>query len=180
VGAVAGAQLIGVLAEGDVTDVVQAVLDRPVATDKVGQSGGVGLGVGQAGDGVDDDGAPSAGVQSRTLRMSWMTWAACGKGEPVHGDDFEGTQLHAAVAAVAGAVQDGYVVPGQPLAAVEQGGLVGLDGEQVVRPLVLMRNSAASAWVWMGVQRVSGHHDPGQDPGRPGAGRRRGLHRVRR
>jgi hypothetical protein len=48
VGAVASADLAGVFAEGDVTDVVQAVLDAPVAADQVGQSGGAGLGVGWA------------------------------------------------------------------------------------------------------------------------------------
>jgi hypothetical protein len=50
-------------------------------------------------------------------------------------DGLEGADLDAAVAAVAGAVQLGDAVPGQALAAVQQGGLVGLDHEQVVRPL---------------------------------------------
>jgi hypothetical protein len=58
VGAVAGADLAGVFAEGDVADVVQAVLDAPVAADEVGQSGGAGLGVGQAGDGMHHNGPP--------------------------------------------------------------------------------------------------------------------------
>jgi hypothetical protein len=52
--------------------------------------------------------------------------------EVVHGDGLEGAQLDAAVAAVAGAVQDGDAMPGQAGAAVQQRGLVGLDDKQVV------------------------------------------------
>jgi hypothetical protein len=60
-----------------------------------------------------------------------------GVGEPevVHGYGLERPQLHAAVGAVAGAVQDGDAVPAKALAAVQQRGLVGLDREQVVRLL---------------------------------------------
>jgi hypothetical protein len=56
-----------------------------------------------------------------------------GVGEPelVDRDGLEGAQLDAAVAAVTGAVQHRDAVPGQALAAVQQG-LVGLDHEQVV------------------------------------------------
>jgi hypothetical protein len=45
----------------------------------------------------------------------------------VHGDGLEGAQLDAAVAAVAGPVQDRDAMPGQAGAALQQGGLVGLD-----------------------------------------------------
>jgi hypothetical protein len=57
-----------------------------------------------------------------------------GVGEPdvVDGDDLEGAVLDAAVRLVAGAIQDRDAVPRQALAAGQQGGLVGLDGEQVV------------------------------------------------
>jgi hypothetical protein len=50
----------------------------------------------------------------------------------VHGDGLEGAQLDAAVAAVAGAVQLGDAMPGKAGTAVQQGGLVGLDHQQVV------------------------------------------------
>ena len=39
----AGPQLPGVLGDGHVPDPVQAVLDRPVATDEVGEPGGAAL-----------------------------------------------------------------------------------------------------------------------------------------
>ncbi len=45
------------------------------------------------------------------------------------GDGLEGADLHPAVAAVAGAVGDRDVVPGQGGAAFQQGGLVGLDDQ---------------------------------------------------
>jgi hypothetical protein len=52
-----------------------------------------------------------------------------GVGEPemVDRDGLEGADLDAAVAAVAGVVQLGDQAPGRALAAVQQGGLVGLD-----------------------------------------------------
>jgi hypothetical protein len=59
-----------------------------------------------------------------------------GEAEAVHGDGLEGAVLDAAVAAVTGAVQDRDAVPGQALAAGQQGGLVGRDLEQVVGVLV--------------------------------------------
>ena len=62
-------------------------------------------------------------------------------------DGLEGADLHPAAAAVAGAVGGGDVVPGQDGAAFQQGGLVGLDDQQVVGLLWLTRNSAVSAWV---------------------------------
>jgi hypothetical protein len=74
-----GAQLGGVLGEGHVTDVVQAVLDRPVPPQEVGEAGRAGLGMGEAGDRVHDHGPPPSGAKSRVLRVSWMTWATCGK-----------------------------------------------------------------------------------------------------
>ena len=57
----AGADLGGVLGEGDIADVVQR-LDAPVAADPVGQAGGVGLGGGEVGDRVDGDGTPAWAV----------------------------------------------------------------------------------------------------------------------
>lgn len=86
--------------------------------------------------------------------MTWRTWATCGKPEPADGDGFEGTQLDAAVRVVAGAVQDGQVVPGQSGAAVQQGGLVGLDGKQVVG---LLAGEEELGRLGMGRQRIRGH-----------------------
>jgi hypothetical protein len=75
-----GAQPGGVLGEGHIPDPVQAVLDRPVPTDEVGQPGGVGLGVGEAGDRVDDHGPPPPGAQVTELEadevgasLKWAT-----------------------------------------------------------------------------------------------------------
>jgi hypothetical protein len=79
------------------------------------------------------------------------------------------------VATVAGAGEHGHVVPGQAAAAGQQGGLVGLDGQQVVR---LFDGHEELGGIGVGVQRVSGHHgagkiqanherdDPGTSPGR--------------
>src|SRR5258708_6551370 len=53
-GCCAGADAAGVLAEGDVAHVEQAVLDGPVVASKLQQGGGIELVEGQAGDGVDD------------------------------------------------------------------------------------------------------------------------------
>jgi hypothetical protein len=57
-----GAHLGGVLGEGGVAAVVQR-LDAPMASDVVGEAGGVGLGGGEVGDRVDRHGAPPPVVQ---------------------------------------------------------------------------------------------------------------------
>jgi hypothetical protein len=57
-----GPDLGGVLGEGGVADVVQAVLDRPVPAQQVGQAGRTGLGVGEAGDRVDGHHPPPPGA----------------------------------------------------------------------------------------------------------------------
>jgi hypothetical protein len=44
--AISGAQTGGVLGEGQIPDVVQAILDRPVPPDELGEPGGAGLGEG--------------------------------------------------------------------------------------------------------------------------------------
>jgi hypothetical protein len=54
------------------------------------------------------------------------------KAEVADGDDLEGALLDAAVATVTGPVGDGHALPRQALQAGQQGGLVGLDREQVV------------------------------------------------
>jgi hypothetical protein len=57
----------GVLGEGGVADVVQAVLDRPVPAQQVGGSGGASLGEGEAGQGVDRRGPPAPGAKAAGL-----------------------------------------------------------------------------------------------------------------
>ena len=75
--------------------------------------------------------------------------------EPTDGDGLEGAQLDPAVRAVAGAVQDGNVVPGQPGATAQQQRLVGLDREQLVR---LLAADEELGGVTVGLQCVGGDH----------------------
>jgi hypothetical protein len=82
-----------------------------------------------------------------------------GEGELADGDGFDGADLNAAVAAVAGAVKHGHVVPGQPLATCQQGGLVSLDGEHVVGMLAVDQQVGG---VSVGVQRVGGDDGAGK------------------
>jgi hypothetical protein len=58
----AAANLQGVLGEGGVAEVVQAVLDRPVPAEVVGEPGGAGLGEGEAGDRIDGHSPPPPGA----------------------------------------------------------------------------------------------------------------------
>jgi hypothetical protein len=111
---------------------VQAVLDRPVATQQVGEAGGAGLGEGEADDRIDGHGPPSAGPKLAGLAGDLDDLGGVREPDVVDGDGLEGAQFNAAVAAVTGAVQHGDAMPGQAGAAVQQGGLVGLDTEQVV------------------------------------------------
>jgi hypothetical protein len=74
-------------------------------------------------------------------------------------DGLEGADLDAAVAAVAGAVGDGDVVPGQSGAAFQEGGLVGLDDKQVVG---LLAGDQKLGSVGVGVERVGGDDHPDQ------------------
>jgi hypothetical protein len=66
------------------------------------------------------------------------------------------------VGAVAGVVQLGDAMPGQALAAVQQGGLVGLDGEHVVR---LLAGHEELGGLWVGLERVGGDHYAGKVQG---------------
>jgi hypothetical protein len=63
------------------------------------------------------------------------------------------------VAAVAGAIQHGHALPGQALAAVQQGRLVGLDDQQVVGLLV---GDQELGGLRVGLERVGGDHHIGQ------------------
>jgi hypothetical protein len=115
--------------------------------------------MGQAGDGVDGLGLPPAGALVASPAHDLDDLGGMREGEPVDGDRFEGAQLHAAVRTVAGAVQHGHTVPGQSGAAGTQAGLVAFDGQQVVGVLAGHEELGVVA---LGVQRVGGHHRPGQ------------------
>ena len=111
---------------------MQAVLDRPVSPEEVGQPSRAGLSEAQAGDRVDDHGVPRAGAKVTGLAGDLDDLGGVREAEVVDGDGLDGTQLDAAVAAVAGAAGHGNLVPGQPGQALQHGGLVGLDDEQVM------------------------------------------------
>jgi hypothetical protein len=133
--------------------VVQAVLDRPVPAEVVGEPGGAGLGEGEAGDRRDGHGPPPPGAGVEVMGLAGDLDELGGVGEPevVDGDGLEGAPLDAAVPTVVGAVQHGDVVPGQAGAAGQERGLVGLDGEQVVG---LLAGHEELGRVGVGVQRV--------------------------
>jgi translation initiation factor IF-2 len=71
-----------------------------------------------------------------------------GEAEAVDADGLKGADLDAAVAAVTGAVQHRDAVPGQALAARQQGGLVGLDTKQVVGVLLADQELGGRRVVW--------------------------------
>src|SRR4029450_414280 len=79
--------------------------------------------------------------------------------EMVHRDGLDGADLDPAVGLVARAVQDRYTMPDKLGAALEQGGLVGLDGQQVVRPL---GDHQELGGVAVGLQRIGRDHRVGQ------------------
>ena len=138
---------------------MQAVLDRPVPADVVGQAGRAGLGEGEAGDRIDRHGPPPPGPKLADLAGDLDDLGGVREPEAVDGDGLEGAQLDAAVAAVAGAVQDGDAMPGQTGAAVQQHRLIGLDDKQVVG---LLAGHQELGGLGVGVQRISGDHHPGQ------------------
>src|SRR4029450_13170308 len=158
VGAGAGADLGAVLGEAGVADVVQAVLDRPVPAEVVGEPGGAGLGEGEAGDRIDGHGPPPPSPKLAGLAGDLEDLGGVREPEVVDGDGLEGAQLDPAVAAVAGAVQDRDAMPGQAGAAVQQGGLVGLDDKQVVG----LFGYEELRRLGVGLERVGGDHDTGQ------------------
>jgi hypothetical protein len=130
-----------------------------VSAEEVGEPRGVGLLEGEAGDRVDRHRPPPAGPQAAGPAGDLDDLGGVREPEVVHGDGLEGSQLDAAVAAVADAVQHGDVVPGQAGAAGQQRRLVGLHGEQVVR---LLAGHEELGRVGVGVQRVGGHDQAGK------------------
>jgi hypothetical protein len=99
----AGADLAGVLGEGDIAEVVQR-LDAPVAAHVVGQTGGAGLGGGQAGDRVHGHGPPLAAVQRPDPAGDADGLGGVGEVQAGDGGDLQAADLDAAVAAVAGLI----------------------------------------------------------------------------
>jgi hypothetical protein len=98
---------------------MQAVLDRPLPPQEVGEPGGAGLGEGEAGDRVYDHGPPPSGAKLAGGAGDLEDLGGVRKAEVVDGDGLEGAQLDPAVGAVADAVQHGDVVPRQVGAAVQ-------------------------------------------------------------
>src|SRR5262245_41243602 len=79
VGAGAGSDPRGVLGKGGVANVVQAVLDRPVPAEVVGEPGRASLGEGEAGDRIDRHGPPPPGPKLAGPAGDLEDLAACGK-----------------------------------------------------------------------------------------------------
>jgi hypothetical protein len=90
------------------------------------------------------------------MRMAWVAW---GKPRASDGGDLQAADLGPTVAAVAGVVLDGDLVPGQGGELVVQGGLVGLDDQQVVGVLVGDQPVGVLA---LGMQGVGGEDPPGE------------------
>jgi len=111
----------------------------------------------QAGHRVHDHGPPPPGAQVADLADDLDDLRSVREPETADRDGLEGAQLDAAVGTVAGSVQHGHLVPGQPLAAAQQRGLVGLDTEQVVG---LLAGDEEPGGVGVGVQRIGRHHGP--------------------
>jgi hypothetical protein len=82
-----------------------------------------------------------------------------GEVQASHGGDLQLAKLHAAVAAVAGVVGDRDVAPGQGGQLVVQGGLVGLDDQDVGGVLSVDQPVGVLA---LGVHGVGGHHPSGK------------------
>jgi hypothetical protein len=76
--ALAGAHAGAVLTLGDITGLVQAVLDRPVRADPVGQQPRIGVAVAQGGDGVHRLHQGFAWPAHRRRRTSLIARAPCG------------------------------------------------------------------------------------------------------
>jgi hypothetical protein len=114
---------------------------------------------GEAGDRIRPHGPPPPGVQATTLAGDLEDLRGVREPEMVHRDGLEGADLDPAVGLVARAIQDGNTMPGKLGAALEQGGLVGLDGQQVVRPLGTHEELGSVA---VRLQRIGRDHRIGQ------------------
>lgn len=112
-GPMAGADLGGVLAVGDITDVVQR-FDLPVPADPGGEFFGLGLVRGEAGDGEDGDGLPSSAVAGAGPAGDADGLSGVREGQPL-GDraDFDGAAFGPAVSVMGLGVPDLDLAPGQ-------------------------------------------------------------------
>jgi hypothetical protein len=108
-----GADLGGILGEGNVPDPVQLVLDRPVPTEVAGELPGCGLAGGQAGHSVDGDGAPSSAGKVADAAGDLDGLGGVREAQASHGGDLQGADLDPTVALVAGPIQQGFVAPWQ-------------------------------------------------------------------
>ena len=95
-------------------------------TDEVGEPGGAGLSVGKAGDRVHGHRLPSPTAQAADPAGDLDDLGGVRESEPADRDGLEGAQLNSAVRAVAGAVQDGNMLPGQADATVQRVGWLAL------------------------------------------------------
>jgi hypothetical protein len=82
-----------------------------------------------------------------------------GEVQASHGGDLEAADLHAVVAPVAGVIGDGDVWPGQGGQLVVQGGLVGLDDQQVGGVLL---GDQPVGLLALGVERIGGDDPAGK------------------
>jgi hypothetical protein len=154
----AGAGLGGVLGEGDIAEVVQR-LDAPVPPEPVGQAGGAGLGGGEVGDRVHGHGPPAQLVERADPAGDPQGLGGVGEVQAGDGGDLQAAGLDPAVAAVAGVVGDRDLVPGQELELAVQGGLVGLDDQDLGGVLV---GDQPLGVLPLGVQRIGGDHGVGK------------------
>jgi hypothetical protein len=120
---------------GDVTDVVDGVLDRPVALDPGSQETGAGGAVVQRGDRVDDLGRGvvlrRSPASTDDLDRSGGSREQCRSTAAVQIDDLDRAELGPAVPAAAPTLP-GCLTPGQAGQLPAQQRLVGLHVEQVV------------------------------------------------
>ncbi len=157
-GSVAGAACGVVLGEAHVSDVVVG-LDGPVFSTDPGEVVGSGVGRGEGGHGVDGfaGGLPGGGVAAAAGDPDRLLGVRQGQVGDVGG--LEGAGLLAAVAGLAGDGAGGDLGPGQGLEPGIQQRLVALHHGQIVGALGGHEPVQVGAH---GVQRVEGHHLPGQ------------------
>lgn len=121
-----------VLTERAVANVVELVLDLPVASDPVGELGSSGRAGRQAGDQVDAlDGQFAAG-EVLPPAHDLQSLSGVGVFDVREGGGLQPQDLQAVVGAGAVVVVECDLAPGQAAEAVEQSGMVGLDLGDVV------------------------------------------------
>jgi hypothetical protein len=119
----------------------------------------VGLGGGEAGDGIDRHGPPPPAGEQPDAAGDADRLGGVGEVQASHGGDLQAADLGPAVAAVAGLVSDGDVAPGEAGELVVQRGLVGLDEQQVGG---VLDGDQPVGMLALGVERIGGGHPSGQ------------------